>query len=114
MGFISSFRKKNPAHLPWKARVRYQSGIKERNQAQGQIYSTAVIRRLSTELLVLIHHRRSDLIGSRLGLYKDLETPKVCEFTSGVPAGKTGEKGLFGSEGKRRLRKTGLTKGNDE
>lgn len=44
----------------------------------------------------------------------DLETPKVCEFTSGVPAGKTGEKGLFGSEGKRRLRKIGLTKGNDE
>lgn len=70
-------------HLLWKANVYKQSGLKQRNQVRGQINSTAVIRKLSTVILVLTHSRRSDLIGPRLHLYMDLETPKVWEFTSG-------------------------------
>lgn len=71
-------------HLPWKANICKQSGLKQRNQVQGQINSTAVIGKLSTVVLVLSHSRRSDLIGSSLDLHMDLETPKVWEFTSGV------------------------------
>lgn len=55
-----------------------------RSQVQGQVNSTAVVRKLGTVVLVLTHSRRSDLIGSRLDLHMDLETPKVREFTSGV------------------------------
>lgn len=103
-------------HLPWKANVHKQSGLKQRNQVQGQINSTAVIRKQSTVFLVLTHSRRSDLIGSRLDLYVDLETPKVWEFTSGVlaiglKAGKIGEKGLFSNRGKTRSRKMLLRRG---
>lgn len=98
------------SHLPWKANVHKQSGLKWRNWVQGQINSTAVIRKPSTVFLVLNHSRRSDLIGSRLDLYMDLETPKVWEFTSGVlvvglKAEKTVEKGLFSKQGKTRSRK---------
>lgn len=71
-------------HLPWKANVYEQSGLKQRNQVQGQIKSTAVIRKLRTVILVLTHSRRSELIGSRLDPHMDLETPEVWEFASGV------------------------------
>lgn len=102
--------------LPWKANLHKQSGLKQRNQFQGQINSTAVIRELSTVFFVLTHTRRSDLIRSRLDLYMDLETPKVWQFTSGVltiglKAGKSGEKGLFRYQGTTRSRKIQLTRG---
>lgn len=71
-------------HLPWKANVYEQSGLKQRNQVQGQIKSTAVIRKLRTVILVLTHSRRSELIGSRLDPHMDLETPELWEFASGV------------------------------
>lgn len=71
-------------HLPWKANVYEQSGLKQRNQVQGQIKSTAVIRKLRTVILVLTHSRRSELIGSRLDPHRDLEIPEVWEFASGV------------------------------
>lgn len=71
-------------HLPWKANVYKHTGLKQRSQVQGQVNSTAVVRKLSTVVLVLTHSRRSDLIGSRLDLHMDLETPKVRELTSGV------------------------------
>lgn len=67
-------------HLTWKANVYKQSGLEKRNQVQSQINSTAVIRKLSTVVLVLTHSRSSDLIGSRLDLHMHLETPKVWEF----------------------------------
>lgn len=117
VGFISfSSFGKSSLHLPWRANAHKQSGLKQRNQVQGQIDSTAVIRKLSTVFLVLTHSRRSDLIGSRLVLYMDLKTPKVWEFTSGVLAiglkvGKIGEKGLFSNRGKTRSRKIRLTRG---
>lgn len=53
-------------HLPRKANVHKQSGLKQRKRVQGQINRTAVIRKLSTVFLVLTHSR-SDLIGSRHG-----------------------------------------------
>lgn len=52
----------------------------EEKSGQSQINSTAVIRKLSTVVLVLTHSRSSDLIGSRLDLHMHLETPKVWEF----------------------------------
>lgn len=72
----------NPVHLSQIANVHVESGLKQ--WTQGQIYSTAVIRKLSTVFLLLTHCRRSDLIGSRLDLYMDLETPKVWNFASRV------------------------------
>lgn len=87
-GFISFIQEEkqtkttNPVHLSQIANVHVESGLKQ--WTQGQIYSTAVIRKLSTVFLLLTHCRRSDLIGSRLDLYMDLETPKVWNFTSRV------------------------------
>lgn len=59
-------------HPSWKANVHKQRGLKQTNQVQGQMNSTAVVKKLSPGFLVLTHSRRSDLIVSRLDLSIDL------------------------------------------